>query len=55
LHRQATADVGSEAKVIVFAQACDAPHVQRMQALFNVHAVLKHPVSEQEMESTLAS
>lgn len=43
-----------DAKVIVFAQASDAPHVQRLTELFPVHATLKYPVSEQAMQAALS-
>lgn len=42
-----------DAKVIVFAQASDEPHVQRLTELFPVHAILKYPVSEQAMQAAL--
>lgn len=41
------------AKVIVFAQAGDEPHVQKLTGLFPVHATLKYPVSEQAMQAAL--
>lgn len=42
-----------KAKVIIFAQASDAPHVQKLMDLFPVHATLKYPVCEQEMQAAL--
>jgi hypothetical protein len=41
------------AKVIIFAQASDEPHVQKLTELFPVHATLKYPVSEQAMQAAL--
>jgi len=41
------------AKVIVFAQASDEPHVQKLAELFPLHAILKFPVSEQAMQTAL--
>jgi len=42
-----------EAKVIVFTQRSDEAHVEKLAALFPVHAVLKYPVTEQEMQAVL--
>lgn len=42
-----------EAKVIVFAHPRDEAHVGRLAELFPIHAVLKYPVSEQQMEAAL--
>lgn len=42
-----------EAKVIVFAHPRDEVHVDKLAALFPIHAVLKYPVSEQAMQAAL--
>lgn len=42
-----------EAKVIVFAPPREEAHVAKLQALFPIHAVLKYPVSESQMEAAL--
>jgi hypothetical protein len=42
-----------EAKVIVFTHPRDEAHVGRLAELFPIHAVLKYPVSEQQMEAAL--
>jgi len=42
-----------EAKVIVFAHPRDELNVGKLAALFPIHAVLKYPVSEQEMQAAL--
>jgi hypothetical protein len=42
-----------QAKVIVFAPPRDELHVGKLAALFPIHAVLKYPVIEQEMQAAL--
>lgn len=42
-----------QAKVIVFAHPRDEMHAGKLAALFPIHAVLKHPVMEQEMQAAL--
>jgi hypothetical protein len=42
-----------KAKVIVVMQPNQAPHIGKLTALFPVHAVLKYPVSEEEMRAVL--
>jgi hypothetical protein len=42
-----------EAKVIVFAHPRDEAHVGKLAALFPIHAVLKYPITEQEMQAAL--
>jgi hypothetical protein len=44
-----------QAKVIVVMQPSEAPHIDRLLGLFPIHAVLKYPVSEQEMRAALLS
>jgi len=43
-----------QTKVIVFAHPRDALHVAKLAELFPIHAVLKYPVTENEMQSALA-
>lgn len=47
---QATAP---QAKIIVVMQPSQAPHIGKLQELFPVHAVLKYPVSEEQMRAVL--
>jgi hypothetical protein len=42
-----------QAKVIVVMQPGEAPHIGKLLALFPVHAVLKYPVTEDEMRAAL--
>lgn len=42
-----------ETKVIVFVQAFEEAHARRLAVLFPIHAILKYPVSEQEMRTAL--
>jgi hypothetical protein len=42
-----------QAKVIVFIQAREEPHIGKLLELFPVHAVLTYPVSEQAMQAAL--
>ena len=42
-----------QAKVIVFMQAREEPHIGKLLELFPIHAVLQYPVSEQAMQSAL--
>jgi hypothetical protein len=42
-----------KAKVIVFTQPGDEPHVLKLQELFDVHAVLRYSASEKEMQAVL--
>ena len=41
------------AKVIVVMQPSEAPHIGKLLELFPVHAVLKYPVTEDEMRAAL--
>lgn len=41
------------ARIIVVMQPGEAPHIGKLTALFPVHAVLKYPVSEDEMRAVL--
>ena len=41
------------AKIIVVTQPREAPHIGKLTELFPVHAVLKYPVSEDEMRAVL--
>ncbi len=42
-----------QAKVIVFIQAREEPHIGKLLELFPVHAVLTYPVSGQAMQAAL--
>lgn len=42
-----------QAKVIVFAQPGDEPHMFKLKELFAVHAVLRYSASEKEMQAVL--
>lgn len=42
-----------QAKVIVFAQPGDEPHMFKLKELFPVHAVLRYSASEKEMQAVL--
>ena len=42
-----------QAKVIVFMQAREEPHIGKLLELFPIHAVLTYPVSEQAMQAAL--
>ena len=42
-----------KAKVIVVMQPSEAPHIGKLLELFPVHAVLKYPVSEEQMRAVL--
>ncbi len=44
-----------QAKVIVFMHPREAAHIDKLLALFSVHAVLTYPVSEPAMEAALRS
>lgn len=43
------------AKIIVVVQPREAPHIDKLLEIFPVHAVLKYPVSEDEMRAVLQS
>lgn len=43
----------SGAKLIVVMQPGEAPHIGKLLELFPIHAVLKYPVSEDEMRAVL--
>ncbi|OZA12576.1 MAG: hypothetical protein B7X94_03670 [Hydrogenophilales bacterium 17-62-8] len=43
-----------QAKVIVFMQAREEPHIGKLLELFPIHAVLTFPVSEQQMQAALS-
>ena len=43
-----------QAKVIVFMQAREEPHIGKLLELFSIHAVLTYPVSEQQMQAALS-
>jgi hypothetical protein len=43
-----------DAKVVVLVSKNDQPHVAKLQALFDIHAVLSHPVSEAALGEVLA-
>ena len=42
-----------QAKMIVFVHPREAPHIGKLLALFQIHAVLQYPVSEQDMQAAL--
>jgi hypothetical protein len=42
-----------QAKMIVFMQPSEEPHIGKLLELFPVHAVLTYPVSEQAMQAAL--
>lgn len=42
-----------KARIIVFMQPREAPHIGKLLEVFPVHAVLKYPVSEDEMRALL--
>lgn len=41
------------AKTIVFMQASEEAHIDKLLELFPIHAVLKYPVSEEQMRAAL--
>lgn len=41
------------ARVIVLVSKAELPHVEKLKALFAIHAVLPHPVSESDMADAL--
>lgn len=43
-----------QAKVIVFMQAREEPHIGKLLELFPIHAVLTYPVTEQQMQAALS-
>ena len=43
-----------QAKVIVFMQAREEPHIGKLLELFPIHAVLTYPMSEQQMQAALS-
>jgi hypothetical protein len=49
---QATAP---QAKIIVLMQASEAAHIDKLLALFSIHAVLKFPITQEQMRATLQS
>lgn len=42
-----------KAKVIVVMQPCEAPHIGKLLELFSIHAVLKYPVTKEELRDVL--
>jgi hypothetical protein len=42
-----------QAKMIVFMQSREEPHIGKLLELFPIHAVLTYPVSEQAMQAAL--
>lgn len=42
-----------QAKVIVFVHPGEEPHMAKLAELFPIHAVLKYPVTAQEMQAAL--
>jgi hypothetical protein len=47
--------VAPKAKVIVVMQPGEAAHIDKLLALFPVHAVLKYPIAEDQMRAALQS
>jgi len=45
--------VAPKAKVIVVMQASEAPHIGKLLELFSTHAVLKYPLTSEEMRAVL--
>ncbi len=45
--------VAPQAKIIVVMQANEAAHIDKLLALFHVHAVLKLPIIQEQMRATL--
>jgi hypothetical protein len=45
--------VAPQAKMIVFMQPREEPHIGKLLDLFPIHAVLKFPVSEEQMRAAL--
>lgn len=43
-----------EAKVIAMVEKEERKHVAKLEALFNLHAVLQYPISEKEMREQLS-
>lgn len=43
----------SQAKIIVFMHPREEPHIGKLVELFPIHAVLKYPMTEQEMQAAL--
>jgi len=47
--------VAPQAKVIVVMQPSEEAHIGKLLALFSVHAVLKYPITEEQMRAVLQS
>ena len=45
--------VAPQAKMIVFMQPREEPHIGKLLELFPIHAVLKYPVTEEQMRAAL--
>ena len=45
--------VAPQAKVIVVMQPGEAPHIGKLLELFTIHAVLKYPMTKEEMQAVL--
>ena len=45
--------VAPQAKTIVVMQPSEAPHIGKLLELFPIHAVLKYPVTEEQMRAAL--
>lgn len=45
--------VAPQAKIIVVMQVSEEAHIGKLLALFSVHAVLKFPVTQEQMRATL--
>lgn len=47
--------VAPQAKIIVLVQAREAPHIDKLLNLFDVHAVLKFPITKEDLQVSLQS
>lgn len=47
--------VAPQAKIIVVMQPSEEAHIGKLLALFSVHAVLKYPITEDQMRAALQS
>ncbi|MBP8902496.1 MAG: hypothetical protein KBG41_07745, partial [Thiobacillaceae bacterium] len=45
--------MAAKAKVIVVMQPSEAAHIDKLLALFPVHAVLQYPIAEEQMRAAL--
>ena len=45
--------VAPQAKIVVVMQPGEAPHIGKLRALFTIDAVLKYPITAEEMRAVL--